>query len=58
MGFLDEFTIELTKKDNVYKPGDKVEGVLKMKVAERVKINGVYLKALGECDINWYINLI
>lgn len=51
---MEEFGIILNKPNKIYFPGEELEGMLKIRCKERVKINSVTVIILGEGSVYWY----
>ena len=53
MGKIDYKEIELDKPGSTYTPGETVTGKFIFKVKERLKINAVKVKIVGEAHVHW-----
>ena len=53
MGKIDYFKIILEKSTPTYFSGEKIDGFVKIKIAERIKINNVRLTLVGTSRVGW-----
>ncbi len=53
MSKIDYIAIELNKPGQTYTVGEEVAGKLVMKVKERLKVNAIKLRGLGQSVVRW-----
>ncbi len=53
MGKIDYFKIVLHKTNAIYIAGEPIVGTVRIKVAERLKINSIKLNIIGNARVYW-----
>jgi hypothetical protein len=53
MGKIEYLFIEFDKANPIYFAEENVCGTLKIRVKERIKINGIYLNIVGGARVHW-----
>jgi hypothetical protein len=53
MGKIEQFNIQLSRPNGIYFTGETIEGVLLIKVSERIAVNSVKIHFDGESYLRW-----